>query len=99
MLWTTLSASESSVNTVYEGACTCIDVFKWVFMLWTRFVLLRGLYICVCVCIHIYIYVYMYVYIYTHIYTHTHIHTHIENGFGFVDSIIGLIGFYKHLMP
>jgi len=77
MLWTTLSASESSVNTVYEGACTCIDVFKWVFMLWTRFVLLRGLYICVCVYTYIYIYMCICMYIYIHIYIHTHTYTHI----------------------
>jgi len=73
MLWTRLSASETSVNTVCECACVCIHVFKWFFMLWTRFFLLRGLYICVC--IYIYVCIYLCVYILYYIYVH------IEKGF------------------
>ena len=56
------------------------------------------IFVCVCVCVCMCVYICMYVCIY--IYTHTHILKRgLDFSFGFVDSIIGLIGFCKHLMP
>jgi len=69
MLWTRLLASETSVNTVC--VCACVRMYMSLsgfFMLWTRFFLLRGLYICVCVCVCVYIYIYMYVCMCVYIY-------------------------------
>jgi len=60
------------------------------------------IFVCVCVCVCIYIYICMYVCVYIYILyicTYIYIYVHIEKGFGFVDSIIGLIDFYEHRMP